>query len=67
MAHKFVTFDISNESFDFYNEAEWTRQIHSWREEIDEWLEGVEVSELTEEEVVDYMYGGELFSEEFEV
>ena len=67
MAHKFVTFDISNESFDFYNEAEWTRQIHSWREEIKDWLEGVDVNELTEEEVVDYMYGGELFFQEFEV
>jgi len=63
---KIVTFDISNESFQVYTQAEWTRQMHSWRQEIKEWLEGVDVNELTEEEVVHYMYG-QLFFEELEV
>jgi hypothetical protein len=64
---KIVTFDISNQSFEVYTQAEWDRQIQHWREEVGEWLEDVEMDNLTDEEVVDYMYGNELFFDSFEV
>jgi len=62
-----VTFDISNQSFDMYTQEQWDQQIQFWREEVGEQLEGVDIEELTDEEVVEYMYGDEMFFERFEV
>lgn len=62
-----VTFDISNQSFDMYTQEQWDRQIQYWREEVGEQLDGVDMDNLTDEEIVEYMYGDELFFERFEV
>lgn len=61
-----VTFDISNQSFDMYTQEEWDRQIQFWRDELRNELDGVNVDELTEEDIVEYMYGDELFFERFD-
>jgi len=62
-----VTFDISNQSFDAYTQEEWDRQIQHWREEVGEQLEDLDLENLTDEEIVEYMYGDELFFDRFEV
>jgi len=64
-----VTFDISNQSFVFYTKDEWSNQVEYWREQLRNELEGVDVDvdELTEGDLVEYMYGDELFFDSFEV
>lgn len=62
-----VTFDISNQGFEFYTKDEWSNQVQAWRDELYPELEGVNVDALTEEELVEYMYGDELFFDRFEV
>lgn len=66
-----VTFDISNQSFDKYTETEWANQISAWKEELIDWQmeEGDEdlVANLNDEEVVESIYGDELFFEEFDI
>ena len=52
-----VTFDISDQSFDYYTMEQWGNQLQSWREELQD--EGME--DLTDDEVVEAMYGNELF------
>ena len=64
---RIVTFDISNQSFDMYTQEQWDQQIQFWREEVGEQLEDVDIEELTDEEIVEYMYGDEMFFERFEV
>ena len=57
-----VTFDIANQSFDYYTMEQWNRQIEIWREEMLEDGFSEEVLESADyEEVVELMYGGELF------
>lgn len=53
-----VTFDISDQSFDYYTLEQWNRQIELWREELQD--EGM-AEDLTDDEVVEAMYGDELF------
>lgn len=66
-----VTFDISNQSFDAYTQEQWANQISAWKEELIDWQmeEGDEdlVANMSEEEVVESMYGDEMFFEEFEI
>lgn len=64
---RIVTFDISNQSFEMYTQEQWDRQIQYWREEVGEQLQDVELDDLTDEEIVEYMYGDELFFDRFEV
>ena len=52
-----VTFDISDQSFDYYTMEQWKRQIEIWREELEE----LDMEDLTDDEVVEAMYGDELF------
>ena len=52
-----VTFDIADQSFDYYTMEQWGNQLQSWREELQD--EGME--DLTDDEVVEAMYGNELF------
>ena len=30
-----VTFDIANQQFDFYSDADWANQIAEWRDELE--------------------------------
>lgn len=53
-----VTFDIADQSFDYYTMEEWGNQLQSWREELQD--EGMG-EDLTDDEVVEAMYGEELF------
>lgn len=53
-----VTFDISDQSFDYYTMEQWDNQLQSWREELRD--EGMP-EDLTDDEVVEAMYGEELF------
>ena len=59
-----VTFDIANGTFDFYTKKQWDNQVQEWRDELFEsGMIGDRdiVDEMDEYEVVDCMYGEELF------
>ena len=59
-----VTFDIANGTFDFYTKKQWDNQVQEWRDELFEsGMIGDRdiVDEMDEYEVVDCMYGNELF------
>ena len=59
-----VTFDIANGTFDFYTKKQWDNQVQDWRDELFEsgMIEDRDiVDEMDEYEVVDCMYGEELF------
>ena len=59
-----VTFDIANGTFDFYTKKQWDNQVQEWRDELFEsGMIGDKdiVDEMDEYEVVDCMYGNELF------
>lgn len=53
-----VTFDIADQSFDYYTLEQWNNQVQSWRDELSD--EGMP-EDLTDDEVVEAMYGNELF------
>lgn len=53
-----VTFDIADQSFDYYTLDQWNNQVQSWRDELQD--EGM-AEDLTDDEVVEAMYGDELF------
>lgn len=53
-----VTFDIADQSFDYYTLEQWKNQVQSWRKEL---LEELNMEDLTDDEVVEAMYGNELF------
>jgi hypothetical protein len=58
-----VTFDIGNGDFDYYTNEEWESQLTAWREELEaDDYEGSEA--LDAEELVEMMYGDELFFQE---
>ena len=58
-----VTFDIGNGSFDYYTKVNWENQLTAWREELEaDDYEGSEA--LDAEELVEMMYGDELFFQE---
>jgi|TARA_B110000285_G_scaffold216928_1_gene264713 hypothetical protein len=58
-----VTFDIADGSFDYYSKEAWKTQLTSWRVELE--ADGYEGSEaLDAEEVVEMMYGEEMFFDE---
>ena len=53
-----VTFDIADQSFEYYTMEEWGNLLQSWREElVDEDM----AEDLTDDDVVEAMYGDELF------
>ena len=59
-----VTFDIANGDFDFYTKEMWDNQVQDWRDELFEsgMIEDRDiVDEMDEYEVVECMYGEELF------
>jgi|TARA_R110000822_G_scaffold71996_2_gene173389 hypothetical protein len=56
-----VTFDIANQQFDFYSDADWANQIAEWRDELE--LDMDNAQELDQYEVVEYMYGDEMWFE----
>ena len=59
-----VTFDIANGNFDFYTKEQWDNQVQEWRDELFDsgMIEDRDiVDEMDEYEVVDCMYGEELF------
>jgi len=59
-----VTFDIANGTFDFYTKEQWDNQVQEWRDELfgSNMIEDRDiVDEMDEYEVVDCMYGEELF------
>jgi len=59
-----VTFDIANGTFDFYTKEQWDNQVQEWRDELFEsgMIEDRDIiDDIEEYEVVDYMYGEELF------
>ena len=56
-----VTFDIANQQFDFYSETEWADQLAEWRYELE--LDIDDAQELDQYEVVEYMYGDEMWFE----
>ena len=55
-----VTFDIGNGDFDYYTNEEWSNQLAEWRAE----LEGDDGEAIDAEELVEMMYGDELFFQE---
>ena len=55
-----VTFDTADGSFDYYTDEGWENQLAEWRN-LKVWR--MDASELDAEEVVEYMYGNELFFE----
>tara|TARA_B110000285_G_scaffold18774_1_gene18229 strand:- start:3012 stop:3215 length:204 start_codon:yes stop_codon:yes gene_type:complete len=58
-----VTFDIADGSFDYYTDEEWEIQLTEWRDLLDsDGFAGME--SMDEAEVVDMMYGEEMFFEE---
>jgi hypothetical protein len=56
-----VTFDTADGSFDYYTNEGWENQLTEWRDALE--LDIEDASELDAEEVVEYMYGNELFFE----
>ena len=59
-----VTFDIANGTFDFYTKEQWDNQVQEWRDELfgSNMIEDRDiVDEMDEYEIVDCMYGEELF------
>ena len=59
-----VTFDIANGDFDFYTKEMWNNQVQNWRDELFEsgMIEDRDiVNEMDEYEVVDCMWGEEVF------
>ena len=59
-----VTFDIANGTFDFYTKEQWDNQVQEWRDELFEsgMIEDRDiVDEMDEYEVVDCMWGEEVF------
>jgi hypothetical protein len=56
-----VTFDIANQQFDFYSDADWANQIAEWKDELE--LDMDNAQELDQYEVVEYMYGDEMWFE----
>ena len=56
-----VTFDIANQQFDFYSDADWANQLAEWRDELE--LDVDNAQELDQYEVVEYMYGDEMWFE----
>ena len=61
---RIVTFDIANGDFDFYTQEMWNNQVQNWRDELFEsgMIEDRDiVDEMDECEVVECMYGEELF------
>ena len=59
-----VTFDIANGTFDFYTKEQWNNQAQSWRDELFEsgMIEDRDIiEEMDEYEVVDCMWGEEVF------
>ena len=53
-----VTFDIGDQSFDYYSEVAWETQLNNWLEELGDDAEGLTTSNA--DEIVELMYGGEL-------
>jgi len=66
MSDKFfvVTFDIANQSFEKYTYNEWAAAQQAWRKELEEDF-GEEVWDMAPEEIVEAMFGEELFYEVF--
>jgi len=64
-----VTFDIADQSFKKYSYAEWLRQVEEWKNELleDGMIEEEYIMCNGYEEIVELMYGGELFFEQIEV
>ena len=61
-----VTFDIGNGNFDFYTKKQWDNEVQDWRYELfsSGMIEDRDiVDEMDEYEVVECMYGEELFFE----
>ena len=56
-----VTFDIADGSFDFYSKKEWNNQLAEWRQELSDDGLGGDLEALDAEELVEMMYGEELF------
>ena len=59
-----VTFDIANGDFDFYTQEMWNNQVQNWRDELFEsgMIEDRDIVDgMDEEEVVECMYGEEVF------
>ena len=59
-----VTFDIANGTFDYYTKDMWESQVQSWRDEL--FASGMiedrdTVEEMDEYEVVECMWGEEVF------
>jgi hypothetical protein len=59
-----VTFDIANGTFDYYTKDMWESQVQSWRDEL--FKSGMiedrdTVEEMDEYEVVECMWGEEVF------
>ena len=58
-----VTFDIANGDFDYYTKEEWSNQLAEWRAELK--ADGYEgAMEVHAEELMEMVYGDELFFEE---
>ena len=58
-----VTFDIADGSFGYYTKVNWENQLDTWREELEaDGYEGAEA--VTAEELIEMVYGDELFFEE---
>lgn len=57
-----VTFDIANGTFDYYTKDMWESQVQSWRDELfgSGMIEDT-VEEMDEYEVVECMWGEEVF------
>jgi len=56
-----VTFDIADGSFDFYSKKEWNNQLAEWRQELSDDGLGGDLEALDAEELVEMMYGEEMF------
>jgi hypothetical protein len=55
-----VTFDIANGSFEFFTERQWQTRLDEWCEQL--LNDGYEFAlDMDAEEIVDFMYGEELF------
>jgi hypothetical protein len=54
-----VTFNMAEDRFDYYSEVTWENQLYHWLEELGDVAEGLTTSDA--DEIVELMYGGELF------
>ena len=52
-------FDIADQAFTFYTDAEWAKELSDWRQQLAE--DGMEVKDMSTDDVVEAIGGEEYF------